>query len=181
MGILSLFSTAPKDRPGVYCITNRHTGWFYIGATTLAMTERWDRHRYMLNTGRHHNKRLQADWDEYGSRTFKFSVIEVVKHVDQVFIREEYWQRRKHTNKCYNPHPDDMPLWVKKATGSKRTIEYSTPESQEALVTMFQWVPGSENELASILHSMGFPELVLLSCRTIALSRGPIYHRRPRR
>jgi group I intron endonuclease len=89
MGILSFFRPAPKHRPGVYCITNRRTGHFYIGATTLTITERWNRHCYMLDTGRHHNKRLQADWDAYGSQAFKFSVIEVVQDTDQVFIRQE--------------------------------------------------------------------------------------------
>jgi len=180
MSILPHFFLAPKDRPGIYRIDNRRTGGFYIGATTLAITERWDRHRYMLNTGRHHNKRLQADWNKYGARSFRFSVIEVVKDTDKVFAREEYWQRKKHTSKCYNRHPDDIPTWLKKARGLNRKIEYSTPESQEALVTMFRWVHKSPDELSSILQSIGFPESVLSSCRATALLQGPLYPKRRR-
>jgi group I intron endonuclease len=120
MPILSFFWPAPKHRPGIYCITNRRTGWFYIGATTLTITKRWDRHRYMLDTGRHHNKRLQADWDTYGERAFKFTVIEVVRDASQIFIREHYWQRRKYNSKCYNPNPDAiLPAFVRRRISSK--------------------------------------------------------------
>lgn len=113
MGILSLLGLAPKNQPGIYRITNRRTGQFYIGATTLAITERWKRHRYLLRCGIHHNKRLQADWDRCGAQAFKFSVIEVIRDADQVFKREKYWQRLKHNDKCYNPHPDDLPPFMR--------------------------------------------------------------------
>lgn len=181
MGILSLFFPAPKDRPGVYCITNRSTGWFYIGATTLAITERWNRHIYMLDTGRHHNKRLQADWDEYGGQAFKFSVVEVVQDTSQVFIREQYWQRRKYTGKCYNPHPDDIPDFIKKRIASRqRTVDYRSSEVQDAIVTLFRWLPGSEDKMESLLRKQGTPEDVLTFCRDTAISLGPLSSKRRR-
>lgn len=107
MGILSrLFGLRAKYRPGVYTITNRHTGCVYIGATTKTIAERWDKHRRDLTAGRHHNKRLQRDWNTYSWRAFKFSILEMCD-AERVFEREKVWQRKRHTpDGCYNPHPD---------------------------------------------------------------------------
>ncbi len=108
MRILSyLFGVRAKNRPGVYTITNRHTGRVYIGATAKTIAERWQRHRYMLDTGRHHNKHLQADWNRYGAHSFKFAILEVVNDGEQAFEREREWQRRRYTPEgLYNPDPD---------------------------------------------------------------------------
>jgi len=124
MGILShLFGVRAKNRPGIYTITNRRTGRVYIGATAKTIAERWARHRYMLNTGRHHNKQLQADWNIYGAHSFKFAVLEVVEDADQVFEREREWQRRRYTpDALYNPDPDAI------LEGSGGLLKRCTPE-----------------------------------------------------
>lgn len=163
MGILTwIFGLSPKYQPGVYSITNRRTGRFYIGATTLAMTERWLRHRSMLRAGRHHNKRLQADWDRYGTQAFKFAVIEVVQGADRVFEREQYWQRLRHNDKCYNPHPDDrtIPDYVRKRAESRarrQLIDHSAPEIQEAIQRIYDLVPGAKDELSAWFQRIGYP------------------------
>lgn len=113
MGILSFLGPSPKDQPGVYCITNRLTGHFYIGATTQTIAIRWDQHRQSLAAGTHHNKRLQADWDIYGPPAFRFAAIEVVHDPEQVFIREHYWQCVRYNRRCYNVDPNTVSPYTK--------------------------------------------------------------------
>jgi hypothetical protein len=124
MGILSRFFTPAKHRPGVYSITNRVTGCVYIGATTLAITARWQRHRDQLTAARHHNSRLQADWDKYGPHVFRFAVIEVVEDTDRVFDRERYWQERGYTTEGrYNPPVGQMPQGKKSTAAPSASVE----------------------------------------------------------
>lgn len=104
MDILSRLFDHDKHRPGVYTIRNRITGCEYIGMTTRPMTERWFEHQEKLNRGVHHNKRLQADWDAYGSRAFRFVAIEVVDDISLVSERERHWQSQGYTQEGrYNP------------------------------------------------------------------------------
>lgn len=163
MDILTrIFGLPPKYRSGVYFITNRRTGRFYIGATTLAMTERWARHRSMLRAGRHHNKRLQSDWDRYGAQSFRFAVLEVVQGTDQIFEREQYWQRLRHNDRCYNPHPDDRPVpeYIKRRAESRarrQLIDYSSPEVQDAIQQIYDLVPDAKDELSAWFWRIGYP------------------------
>lgn len=115
VGILAhLFGPPPKHQPGVYRIANRKTGCIYIGATTQPISVRWAQHRAQLNGGRHHNKRLQADWMVHGPRAFKFSVLEVVYDTALVFERERDWQLHLYTpDGCYNPDPNALPPYMK--------------------------------------------------------------------
>ena len=130
MGILSSLFTSAKLKPGVYSITNRITGRVYIGATTKACADRWDQHRRHLTASRHHNSQLQADWDKYGERAFRFSVIEIVEDSDQVFLRERYWQERDYTEKGrYNPPVGWMPSG---RNTRKQAVDYNAPDTRAA-------------------------------------------------
>lgn len=50
---------------GIYRITNLVTGKSYIGQTRMDFGDRRDSHFSLLNTGKHYNKNMQADWDIY--------------------------------------------------------------------------------------------------------------------
>ena len=63
---------------GIYRITNLVTGKSYIGQTRMDFGDRRDSHFSLLNTGKHYNKNMQADWDIYGAENFEFAVIEFV-------------------------------------------------------------------------------------------------------
>lgn len=155
MGILSFLRSSPKYKPGVYCITNKYSGWFYIGATTKTMMERWDRHRYMLDTGRHHNKRLQADWNTYGSRAFRFAVIEVVDDTDDVFKREEYWQRLRYNHQCYNPNPDAPPPYMSRSKPQERTMP--TRDAFLQFLRSMQQHGAKRDEMWVMFNKLGWP------------------------
>lgn len=133
MNILAWFFPLPKYQSGVYRIANRRTGAFYIGATTRPMVARLDEHRSNLRAGRHHNDRLQADWQRYGDRSFRFEVIEVVLDPESVFDRERHWQRLEyHTEMCYNPDPSAslLPPRPKPAPDADRLETYKNMRAQ---------------------------------------------------
>jgi len=58
---------------GVYAITNNINGKVYIGHTSN-LRRRYSSHWANLRNGRHHNTRLQAEWDEFGESNFSFVV-----------------------------------------------------------------------------------------------------------
>jgi len=63
---------------GIYMIENLLNGKVYIGSST-DIKKRWWFHKGKLNRKideKHENLKLQADWDEYGSRAFEFRVLE---------------------------------------------------------------------------------------------------------
>ena len=61
---------------GVYCIRNRRSGKRYVGSATKSIKRRWVIHRYSLKRGNHHSRHLQAAWNKYGEKAFKFEVLE---------------------------------------------------------------------------------------------------------
>jgi hypothetical protein len=122
MSILSFLRHPAKQQTGIYKIVNRRNGFIYIGATTQPMVIRWDQHRRRLLNDTHHNSRLQADWNLYGARAFRFAAVEVVS-TDRVFDRERDWQRIYYaTGRCYNPDPDAPPPWMRPSTSPRETL-----------------------------------------------------------
>ncbi len=59
----------------IYAIKNMAVNRVYIGKA-LHVEMRLQEHRHALSVGRHHNKALQADWQQYGERAFSFEVLE---------------------------------------------------------------------------------------------------------
>lgn len=54
---------------GVYTIHNIVNHHCYIGSTT-DLRKRFDLHRHLLRSGRHHSPHLQAAWNKYGEGSF---------------------------------------------------------------------------------------------------------------
>lgn len=81
---------------GIYKIENLIDGKFYIGSSKN-IYKRWDEHERQLEGDRHPNNHLQRAWNKYGSKNFKFSIIELCEpHVR--IEREQYYI--KSTNCC---------------------------------------------------------------------------------
>lgn len=59
---------------GVYLITSKSTGQFYVGSATN-MPFRKERHLRSLRAGKHHNPHLQKLFDANGEQDLEFSVI----------------------------------------------------------------------------------------------------------
>lgn len=90
---------------GIYRITNKVTGMSYIGKTSMNFGDRWDSHRSLLNSGTHSNPGLQSDWNEYGSDSFEFAVIQVVDDVATLDDLEiKYIAEYRTSGLSYNLH-----------------------------------------------------------------------------
>lgn len=60
---------------GIYCILNRVTGEAYVGQA-VDIPRRKEQHFTALRCGKHHAKRLQTSFDQYGQKAFAFNVLE---------------------------------------------------------------------------------------------------------
>lgn len=61
---------------GVYIITNKVNGKFYIGSG-VSVFSRWLNHASHLKNGNHVNYKLQRAYDKYGLKNFKFEILEL--------------------------------------------------------------------------------------------------------
>lgn len=99
--------------PGIYRITCRPNGMQYIGMSSRPIKVRWHDHLSNLNAKRHHNDRLQHDWNTFRPEQFKWEVLEVVTDPVWLLDRERAWQNQDYdTTKRYNP-PNLPPRIVK--------------------------------------------------------------------
>lgn len=77
---------------GVYAIINKLTGRSYIGQSR-DIGHRWKEHIKELESGSHHNRAFQSDWDKYGKENFAIQILmncipENLLPVEQVYIKE---------------------------------------------------------------------------------------------
>jgi group I intron endonuclease len=75
---------------GVYEIRNVVNGKVYVGSAAYSIKGRWELHRKQLRSGTHHSCHLQRAWNKYGSKTFRFKILEVCQ---ATFCtgREQHW------------------------------------------------------------------------------------------
>ena len=78
-----------KKMCGVYKITNKINGKFYIGSSH-DIENRWKQHQTQLMNGEHKNQHLQNAWNLYGKDSFVFDVVEECLPEMQ-FEREQYY------------------------------------------------------------------------------------------
>ncbi len=78
-------------KSGIYKITNKITGKFYIGSTK-DIDKRWYDHKRELQLNIHKNPKLQHSWNFYGEDKFEFLILEEIEP-DQIklFEREQYY------------------------------------------------------------------------------------------
>lgn len=76
-----------KKIQGVYKITNKITGDFYIGSSK-DIGYRWSQHKCAYNWKRHPNSLLYKDFQKYGLENFSFEVIEETTNLRE---REQYF------------------------------------------------------------------------------------------
>lgn len=80
---------------GIYVIVNTKNGKVYIGQT-VNFSARWKTHSYNLTNGTHVNRHLQAAWNKYKPKAFKFKILEYC----EVGILDE---REQHYLNAYMP------------------------------------------------------------------------------
>lgn len=90
-----------KERPkpaGVFQIKNTVNGKLLLGSS-LNLEGPLNAHQFMLTIGRHRNKVLQQEWNEYGPDKFVFEILEVVQVKDdpnfnlndELILLEQIW------------------------------------------------------------------------------------------
>lgn len=70
-----------KKPAGIFQIKNTVNGKVLLGSS-LNLEGPLNGHKFMLTTGSHRNQALQKEWNEYGSDSFVFEILEVVKVKD---------------------------------------------------------------------------------------------------
>jgi group I intron endonuclease len=89
---------------GLYVITNTQNGRVYVGSTKRFF-RRFYSHAYELETQRHSNRFLQADFNKCGADAFRFDVLEVLDGPKETLHeREEMWLAAVYDRgvNCYN-------------------------------------------------------------------------------
>lgn len=76
-------------KSGIYGIKNKVNNKIYIGQT-YDFQYRWGRHKAVLRTNTHSNRKLQFAWNKYGENNFEFVIIEECD-LDIINEREIYW------------------------------------------------------------------------------------------
>lgn len=78
-------------KSGVYKITNKVSGKFYIGSS-CDIDSRWSDHKKCLKGNYHINPKLQHAWNKYGEDTFVFEIIEeTTTEKEMLFEKENHY------------------------------------------------------------------------------------------
>jgi group I intron endonuclease len=77
-------------KSGIYKITNRINGKFYIGSA-VDIKNRFSTHVSELKNKTHSNYHLQRAWDKYGKENFIFEVLEEIIDINSLLLREQHF------------------------------------------------------------------------------------------
>ena len=80
------------DFPVVYLMESLATGRGYVGSTQNLKRRKSD-HKSKLDSLRHHNPDVQAEFDQYGWRNFRFHVLEAVIDGDLIGAENKWIER----------------------------------------------------------------------------------------
>ena len=86
---------------GVFVIRNNLNDKVFVGSS-LNLPGIINRHRFALERGLHANRRLQADWNEFGSDNFAFEIVDELSpgtdpqadHRKELAFLEDLWLER---------------------------------------------------------------------------------------
>lgn len=114
MNLAKAYKSDRLPRHCVYGIRNRVNGKIYVGSTSRTGRRRLI-HAYALSAGKHYNRALQGEWDEYGCENFVFEILQVVKakNLDGIRRLEQNWINRLHSDNPaygYNIAPAFKPV-----------------------------------------------------------------------
>ncbi|RPF48164.1 hypothetical protein EDD70_0977 [Hydrogenoanaerobacterium saccharovorans] len=94
---------------GAYVITNKVTGKMLLMCETDLKGSQ-NRFNFMSMTGSCFNSKLQKDWNEFGARSFTFTILEelemketqnIVEFKEDLKILEELWREKLGEDKLY--------------------------------------------------------------------------------
>lgn len=73
----------------IYVILNTQNNKVYIGQS-INLRKRWRNHKTSLRRGDHPNRHLQAAWNKYGEKSFKFKKLEYCL-IEEIDAREQHY------------------------------------------------------------------------------------------
>ncbi len=82
-------NSSSEDIGGIYIITNKVDGKFYLGST-LSFNRRFAEHKNSLDKGKHHSIHLQRAWNKYGVDSFEFKQLFVCGKNELAFCEQQY-------------------------------------------------------------------------------------------
>lgn len=112
-------------KSGIYKITNKINGKFYIGSS-VDVKRRWYMHKFDLRKGKHHSPYLQNAWDKHGEENFVFSVLFETKK--ELLVEKE--QELLDMTKCYNR---EIGYNIGKVAGAAFTGKTHTEEAKRKI------------------------------------------------
>lgn len=94
------YKETPK-KAGIFQVKNTVNGRVLLGSSKN-LHGPINKHRFLLSTGSHWNKKIQADWNRYGPDAFTFEILDVLKQKDdpaynledELALLEEIWIER---------------------------------------------------------------------------------------
>jgi len=89
---------------GIYRITNTANGKFYIGSSNN-LSRRKKHHFAKLRLKKHHNHKLQSDFDRYGETVFEFIIIKRTSQADLIVEEQTLLSVHCGSVDCYNINP----------------------------------------------------------------------------
>lgn len=118
---------------GVYKIINLINNKIYVGSSSSekdGFKDSINTHIRLLNNNKHPNKHLQSSWIKYGSKNFKFEIIETIKGKEKIIEREQFYidyYDVTNPEKGYNKSPiANSQLNFKHSDESKKKMSEST-------------------------------------------------------
>ena len=85
---------------GIGSIINKDNGKIFI-FKSKDLTKTWENYHALLNANYHHNRELQADWNELGSSYFVFEIKEVIED-DNSLLNQKLEACLKNTDNLYS-------------------------------------------------------------------------------
>lgn len=149
---------------GIYIIQNVINDNEYIGQA-INIEKRWVTHRTDLNSRRHANRYLQADWIKYGEDAFQFRVLEYCDTYHLTEREQHHLDAHAREGYCYNIARNASSPY-KGLRLSKFDRTYSTGEllallnEHKTVAAVAEIIGMSEANLFRNLQRRGFKKIV---------------------
>lgn len=149
------------NQSGIYKITCKANGKFYIGSSNI-LRKRLYNHKRNLNKGVHHSRSMQNSWNKYGESEFTFEVLLICDKKDNLMYEQIYLD---HYSPLFNTQ--------KKARNNSKSgcpVEHSKREAKAARVK-YDWKGGSYSlSEISVMENFNYSLLrgrVMNQCKTV--------------